>query len=219
LRRALFSLIHDPQEADLRVFNTQVAETRRYVEEHVDQAYSRDSSHCPIPIISFWGGEDNVVTSASAQASFGKTLEIEGHHSSVLQPKDASDDRYKLITGTLVQPWGHRHIFEIDRYQTVIAVAPLANPQYIAILDGQPVTRTADNVATITRNVSFSAKNLCTDVRNRDLLLLRSGSGCGRRIADPVRQWDLLTQASVGQASQIRAERLKYLRQRRAGRR
>ena len=164
LRRAVFSVVHDPQEADLRVFNTQVAETRRYVEEHVDQAYSRDSSHCPIPIVSFWGGEDNVVTSASAQASFGKTLEIEGHHSSVLRPKDASDDRYKLITGTLLQPWGHRHIFEIDRYQTVIAVAPLANPQYTASLNDQPVTRTADNVATITRTVSFSAKNLCTDL-------------------------------------------------------
>jgi pimeloyl-ACP methyl ester carboxylesterase len=164
LRRVIFSIIHDPQEADLRVFNTQVAEARRYVEEHVDQAYTRDASHCPIPIVSFWGGEDNVVTSASAQASFGNTLEIEGHHSSVLQPESTDDDRYKIITSTLLRPWGHRHIFEIDRYETVIAVSPLANPQYTAVINGQTETRVADNVATITRTVSFSAKNLCTDL-------------------------------------------------------
>ena len=164
LRKVVFSFIHDPQEASLRVFDSEVAKARRYVEEHVDQASTRDASHCPVPIVSFWGGEDNVVAAASAQASFGTTLEIEGHHSSVLQPEDRNDERYTLITSALLRPWGHRHIFEIDRYETVIAVQPLVNPEYTAVIGGEEVTRTADNVATITRTVAFSDRNVCTDL-------------------------------------------------------
>jgi pimeloyl-ACP methyl ester carboxylesterase len=164
LRKIVFSFIRDPQEERLRVLNSDVAKTRRFVEERVVQTYTRDATHCPVPIVSIWGAEDNIVTAAAAQASFDSILVMDGHHSSVLKPEDRNDTRYKLITSALLQPYGHRHVFEIDRYETSIAVEPLANPNYIAHIGGQEIARTSDNFARITRTVSFSDRNRCTDL-------------------------------------------------------
>ncbi len=164
LRKLIFSFITDPQEERLRAFNSEVAKTRRYVEERVVQTYTRDATHCPVPIISIWGAEDNIVTSAAAQASFDSILVMDGHHSSVLKPTSLVDTRYQLISSALLQPYGHRHVFEIDRYETNIAVRPLADPNYVAEIGDQKVARTADNVAVITRTVSFSDRNRCTDL-------------------------------------------------------
>jgi pimeloyl-ACP methyl ester carboxylesterase len=160
LRKAVFSIIPDPQETRLRVLNDDVAATRRAVEENVVQTTLRDANHWTVPILAIWGGEDNVVQTASAQASFDNVWTWDGDHSSVLQPKNS----YAGLKSALLAPVGHRHVFEIARYETSIIVEQLANPNYIARRGARVENKTADNFARVVRQVTFSERNTCTDL-------------------------------------------------------
>jgi pimeloyl-ACP methyl ester carboxylesterase len=165
-RKAFFSFVNDPQEARLRAFNTQAADTRRAIELQVMRATRNDDRNCPIPIVSFWGTEDNIVQSASAEASFDISIALPGDHLSIIRPKDRDDPRYRQIAQALLVPVGHAHIFEIDTYETCVRVAPLTGDQqgYTAKRDGIAVAERSDNVARIDRRVCFSPKNHCRDL-------------------------------------------------------
>src|ERR1035437_7532122 len=158
----------NPQEERLRPFDLNVADTRRSIEMQVMGARACDDRNCPIPIVSFWGETDGVVRSASAEASFEKFVVLPGDHSTVLHPKLLSPDSqvYKELTGALLKPEGHRHIYEIDSYETTVAVSPLTGDQqaFVAKRRGVASTEHSDNFAQITRKVCFSSKNHCVDL-------------------------------------------------------
>jgi len=168
LRRAVFGLLRNAQEERLRPFDSQVAKTRRTVEQQVIQASVCDDRNCPIPIVSFWGLKDGVVRSASAEASFERFIVLPGDHSSIIHPdpKKRSSQAYQEIAGALLVPEGHRHVYEIDSYETTVAVEPLTGDQqaFVAKRGGAVLTEHSDNFAQITRKVYFSAKNHCTDL-------------------------------------------------------
>jgi len=122
----------------------------------------------PFRLCPSWGETDGVVRSASAEASFEKFVVLPGDHSTVLHPKPLSRDArvYKELTGALLKPEGHRHIFEIDSYETTVAVSPLTGDQqaFVAKRRGVASTEHSDNFAQITRKVCFSSKNHCVDL-------------------------------------------------------
>ena len=50
LRRVAFALVSNPQERELRPFNPIVADTRRFIQEHVSRATELGPTDVPIPI-------------------------------------------------------------------------------------------------------------------------------------------------------------------------
>jgi pimeloyl-ACP methyl ester carboxylesterase len=165
-RKVLFKFLNNPQEERLRAFDTAAADTRRIVEQQVMNARECSEHSCPIPIVAFWGTEDNVVHSASAEASFDLSVALPGDHASIIRPETRDDPRYKEIAQALLFPVGHSHIYEIDCYETIIWVVPLADEKqkYIAQRGGTAHNELSDNAARITRRVCFSPKNHCTDL-------------------------------------------------------
>jgi len=167
-RRLMFGLIHNPQEESLRPFDLNVADTRRSIETQVMGASACDDRNCPIPIVSFWGETDGIVRSASAEASFENFVVLPGDHSSILHPKFLTRESrvYQELTGALLKPEGHRHVYEIDSYETTVAVSPLTGDQqaFIAKRRGVASTERSDNFAQVTRKVCFSSKNHCVDL-------------------------------------------------------
>ncbi|MGA2810366.1 MAG: alpha/beta fold hydrolase [Candidatus Acidiferrum sp.] len=164
-RKVLFKFLRNPQEERLRAFNSAAADTRRAIEQQVMNARQCDERNCPIPIVAFWGTEDNVVHSASAEASFDLSVALPGDHASVIRPQSREDLRYKEIAQALLVPVGHSHVYEIDSYETLVRVAPLAGDKqkFIAQRGGQPSSEFSDNAARIIRRVCFSPKNHCAD--------------------------------------------------------
>jgi pimeloyl-ACP methyl ester carboxylesterase len=164
-RTVLFKFLRNPQEERLRAFNSAGADTRRAVEDRVMNAAQCDDYHCPIPLVAFFGTEDNVVHSASAEASFDQSVALPGDHASVIRPKSRDDARYQEIAQALLVPAGHRHVYEIDSYETLVRVAPLLGEKqkFIAQRGGQPRNELSDNAARILRRVTFSPKNHCVD--------------------------------------------------------
>lgn len=165
-RRVLFGLVRNPQEARLRAFNSQVAETRRAIEKQVMNATTCDDRTCPIPIIAFYGTEDNVVLSASAEASFDLCVALNGNHTSIIRPGDQADERYVRVRNALLAPEGHKHVFEIESYETTVSIEPLTGDRqaYVARRRGASVVETSDNFGRIIRSVCFSRKNHCVDL-------------------------------------------------------
>jgi pimeloyl-ACP methyl ester carboxylesterase len=172
LRHLVFGLMPNPQEEKLRPFDSNVADTRRAIEMRVIGASACDDRNCPIPIVSFWGETDGIVRSASAEASFEKFVVLPGDHSTILHPPSKGKSKghdsqvYKELTGALLKPEGHRHIYEIDSYETAVAVSPLTGDQqaFVAKRRGIASTEHSDNFAQITRKVCFSSKNHCVDL-------------------------------------------------------
>ncbi len=164
LRKFVFSLLRDPQEDRLQVLDATVAKTRRLVEERIVQTSLRDASHWTVPILSIWGQGDAVVSATSAQASFDNLLTVDGDHSTVLKPANTGDSRYRVLADALLSPLGHRHVFEIDRYETAVTVQPLEIPNYEARRGDRVETKTSDNFATVQRTAAISAGNRCTDL-------------------------------------------------------
>jgi pimeloyl-ACP methyl ester carboxylesterase len=165
-RRLLFGFLNNPQEERLRAFNSQVADTRRAVEQQVMNATTCDERQCPIPIVSFFGTEDAVVLAASAEAGFDLSVALPGNHKTVIRPKVRADARYRKVAEALLAPEGHKHVYEIDSWDTTVQVEPLTGDKqnYVAQRRGAAAAERSDNVARIMRRVCFSSRNHCVDL-------------------------------------------------------
>jgi pimeloyl-ACP methyl ester carboxylesterase len=165
-RRALFALRRNVQEEHLRAYDSQVADTRRAVEQQVLQATECNDRQCPIPLVAFWGTQDNVVRSASAEASFELSVALPGDHFSIIRPKNCADVRYTQIAQVLLAPEGHKYVYEIESYETSVRVEPLTGDKqaFVARRAGIASTEQSDNRACISRTVCFSNKNHCTEL-------------------------------------------------------
>ncbi len=163
--RMLFStFFRNPQETTLRVLNSEVAEIRECVRERVVGA-TRDSEKAwRVPIHAFCGLEDGIVPEASARGVFDSVRSVNGTHSSIIRPPHREDGRYRELVELLLDPGGHSHRFEVERYENVIRVEPRIPPGSIRTRsEKNPREVRFDNYATLTRRVRFAPVNRCRD--------------------------------------------------------
>ena len=165
IRTLLSRVTSNPQEECLKVFNPEIDEVSRTIEESVIDATMPDDHAWPISFHVFWGSNDNVVPQASARAAFAVSTELPGDHFTVIQPDNIDDDRYQKVASALLQPAGHKHIFEINTYITSVEVRPLmpGAQEYLAEYGNQKRIITSDNFARLTRSVEFAETNICKD--------------------------------------------------------
>ena len=160
VRMLASTLFHNPQELTLRVLNPDIADIRAAVRERVVAAIA-DSDHAwRVPIHAFCGMQDSIVPEASARGPFESVRSVPGNHFTILRPKDPRDPRYAEFTELLLDPGGHGHRFEIDRYEVVLRVEPRP-PQSITTAGRNPRTFVYDNYATLRRTVRVAPSNRC----------------------------------------------------------
>lgn len=124
LRKLFFAMFFNPQEKALRVLNDDIHEMGGRIAEQVVNARTAGDSTMPIPFVAFGGIKDKIVTGPSAQGSFPEYSELPGNHFSILNPTDAQDLRYRKFKEALLDPPGHKSVFEIATYETEISVQP-----------------------------------------------------------------------------------------------
>jgi hypothetical protein len=133
------------------------------MDERVECAVGRQESAWPIPIQCFWGLRDRIVPEASARGAFDELLGIDGDHFSVLTPRDRKDESYGRLADALIEPLGHRHVFELESYDATVKVGPFPAGQVIADYGDHRRTVFTDNVARITRTLRLARKNRCRE--------------------------------------------------------
>ena len=166
-RKLVGKFFLNPQERALRVFDPDTAETLRYLMDHVVRARKGSAHEWPIPFHVFFGGEDNIVTKESAQASFpeGTVTSLKGDHFTIIQPEDDKDERYREFVKALFDPVGHSRVYEIDLYETKVSVRPALDCQDFPCKYGakERIVHT-DNIGCIDRRVIFSRQNRCSEL-------------------------------------------------------
>jgi pimeloyl-ACP methyl ester carboxylesterase len=165
LRRLVFGFISNAQERELRAFNADVGATRRYLDEHVSEATERTAETAQIPIHVFYGQEDNVVDPESAMGSFSSSYAIPGSHSGLINPSDENDRRYSAFADLLLEPVGHRHVFEVERSEYSVRLEPAdrATPVLAPLPEGRTRPVTTESVGHYSRRIKFARGNRCVD--------------------------------------------------------
>jgi hypothetical protein len=178
IRRFLFRLFPNPQERSLRVLAKETADAQNVVREKIASATHIGPTECPIPIKCFWGLEDNIVLAQSAQGSYYGGSAIPGDHSTIIQPLDQSDSRYKEFKEALLEPVGHPSVFEVEEYVNTVSVKPLPPGTKVKCQydHGSRTVRT-DTKGIVRQRVKFSPKNRC-----EELFALRYGTEEGGTI-------------------------------------
>ncbi|MEU9323347.1 alpha/beta fold hydrolase [Streptomyces canus] len=85
-RRGLMGAIGNTQERELRPLHGSVQEAQRRVMTGIVHARYVSSDRCPIPLVSYAGESDNVVSHSSAVSVFPETGVLPGDHFSVIKP-------------------------------------------------------------------------------------------------------------------------------------
>lgn len=163
-RRFIGKVIPNKQDEMLRGFNDEVAALHEKTEKRIVRAARRDTHGYPLPMTSFWGMEDNIVPQMSAQGMFGAAFPLPGNHLDVHCPTDSVPDAYTALVAALEHPHGHPAMFEVELFRYAARVAPLL-PGTVQTVTLPNRTRdiTTDNKALVTREVTFSVNNRCTD--------------------------------------------------------
>ena len=162
LRRLLYWFFDNPHERALRVLDPETADVVDTVRRRVVEATAGGATQWPIPVHCFFGRSDNVVPDASARGPFGSAAPLRGDHFTILRPDSREDERYQRFAEVLRDPVGHPHLFEVDCYETTIAVHPVAAGTPFAVQHGEKTTTVhADNRCEMVRSVRFSRKNRC----------------------------------------------------------
>lgn len=163
-RGFLGKLVSNPQDDLLRGFNLDIARLHENTLSRIVRAQRRGADRYPLPMTAFWGMEDNIVPQTSAQGMFDAAFALPGNHLAVHCPTEAVKDAYTALVGALDNPHGHQAVFEIDLFRYSARVLPLPPGTVRTVHFGdrskQVVT---DNEAFVTREVTFSAHNRCTD--------------------------------------------------------
>ena len=163
-RNFLGKLISHPQEELLRGFNDDVASLHEKTASRIVRATRRTHDKYPLPMTAFWGMEDNVVPRTSAQGMFDAAFPLPGNHLRMHCPTDATPDAYQALVEALEHPHGHPSIFEIELFRYSARVLPLP-PGTTRTIQLQHRTKdvVTDNEAFVTREVTFSVNNRCSD--------------------------------------------------------
>jgi pimeloyl-ACP methyl ester carboxylesterase len=170
--RALASMLFtNPQEITLRVLNPDVADLRATVRERIVTATRDSDTAWRLPIHAICGLQDNIVPEASARGPFESVRRVPGNHFTILKPADRADRRYAEFTELLLEPGGHVHRFEVERYETVIRVEPRPTQTIVRKSEKNPGLVEYDNVAMLRRTVRFAPSN-----RSRDPFTIKYGT-------------------------------------------
>jgi pimeloyl-ACP methyl ester carboxylesterase len=175
VRKLLFGAFSNPQERILRVLDDEIADIRRIVQERVVEATARQDHTLPVPIHAFWGQQDRIVLESSARGSFTSSAPLSGDHFGIIRPAGADDPDYDAISRAILEPVGHRHIFEIERFVFSITVAPREGADLIARYGRHERTVQSDNVAHVVRSAEFSHGNRCSSLFTIKYLTRNSG--------------------------------------------
>ena len=163
VRSLLFRLFDNPQEEELRVLDTKIAEVSDTVTRFILDAKSVERGCCPIPFRAFWGLQDAVVTEVSAKGPFVEASALPGDHSGIIQCEPTGEDRrYQALKNSLLHPVGHPSIYEIDLFEITLQIAPFDAAMPVTLSgDVRPLIVHVDNVAvrTATFVFSFSVSN------------------------------------------------------------
>jgi pimeloyl-ACP methyl ester carboxylesterase len=165
MRRLLFSVFPNPQERSLRVLARDTGDAQRVVRERIAGASGPSDTEYPIPIRCFWGMEDRIVLRQSAEGSYYEGSAIPGDHTTIIQPRDTSDARYKETKEALLFPIGHPAVFEVDEYAISISVKPLEPGTKVTCTysHGSRTIR-SDTKGIVRQRVRFSRKNRCDEL-------------------------------------------------------
>ncbi|MEU1983080.1 alpha/beta fold hydrolase [Nocardia sp. NPDC019395] len=101
LRRAAKFWNH-PQEKQLRPINERVMDAHTTVINRIQDATVLDARHCPIPVFTYAGTTDNVVTPASASGHFRQAAALPGDHSSILEAASPSSRTFVTLRRHLI---------------------------------------------------------------------------------------------------------------------
>ena len=161
--RGVFQIFRtNVQDKELEVLNQDVAETSDVIVRSIVGAEGVGGCSCPIPFQVFWGLEDNVVPEVSARGPFVEACPLPGDHSGILQPKDASDDRYRALKDAVLNPVGHPAIYEVDLWDVSLTVTPNDVQTAIALRGfDTPIDVRTDNIAVRQMKFVFSKQNRC----------------------------------------------------------
>ena len=164
LRRLFSPFIDNPQERRLRTLDEDLSDVVRKVNNRIATTHQADGAHWPIPVHCFGGLSDNVVPKASAQGPFVSYTPLTGNHSTILEPANKDDDRYRELKEVLLDPVGHPHVFEIEHYDTTIIVRPVERQTFAVHLGGGRTREIeTDNVCELNRTVRFANNNVCQE--------------------------------------------------------
>lgn len=151
------------QEYVLRVLNSEVSDLQVLMGERVVDATRRAPGARPIPFLCFYGEQDDIVVEPSARGCFDCVEPLPGDHFSLIRPKNGSE-HYRKIADALLEPAGHRNVFEIEEWGVSLRVEPRREDVPVVVEYGgrrHPDLFT-DNYAHLTRSVRFARKNRCT---------------------------------------------------------
>lgn len=87
LRRGLMGVTRNTQERELRPLQASVQEAQRRVMTGIVHAQYVSRDRCPIPVVSYAGESDNVVSPSSAVGVFPESAVMPGDHFSVIKPR------------------------------------------------------------------------------------------------------------------------------------
>jgi Putative serine esterase (DUF676) len=157
-------LIENPQEETLRGFNSDVATLHEKTLTRILRATRRSANKYPLPMTFFWGMEDNIVPQTSAQGMFDVAFPLPGDHQAVHCPTQSTDEAYVKLVKALEHPHGHSATFEVELFRYAARVRPLPPGTTRTInLANRTKEIVTDNEAFVTREVTFSVNNKCTD--------------------------------------------------------
>lgn len=165
-RKLFFTFFSNPQERELRVLGPDMADILHVLSERMEDIRPGDPRGWPIPVHCFSGMRDAVVEEASARGPFGHYTSLDGDHFSILRPRDECDARYTRLVEALLEPVGHKHVWEVELLEERIQVRPRPEGQYQVQArhgDRERVVYT-DNEAHIEVSVKFAPGNRCKDL-------------------------------------------------------
>ena len=198
-RKVFYTFVGNPQEIALRVHDPETGDMLTDVDERIESIEPGDPRGWPIAVHCFNGQEDRVVPEISARGPFENFTSIQGDHSTVLQPKDPADPRYDHLVDALLEPDGHKNVWEIDLLEHHITVEPLegARQEIVARYGSHERIVHTDNVALVRRSVTFSRKNRCSRPYTLRYATRNSGfvdplmlGGENEALANETRSWE-----------------------------
>ena len=146
LRSFFFGIFANSQERTLRVLNSEVFDVRTKVRQQIVDAAIDSDRAWRVPIHAFYGLRDNIVLRPSASSVFTSTQPLDGTHLTIHHPQDRKDKRYEKFAELLLDPGGHAHRFEIERFRNLLRLDP-------------PGPNGQTDHAQLTRTVKFAASN------------------------------------------------------------
>ncbi|QQQ74272.1 tetratricopeptide repeat protein [Saccharothrix sp. 6-C] len=131
---------NNPQEAQLRPFDTAIVETQRTLFRAVVNATGVSESTCRIPIAAYGGLQDRIVPPRSSAWLFHNSGMVDGDHFSIIQPEDSASSSYRVLRGHVLDVLNQGGAPSVATSETVVEKPDAGRPAVSVTprLDGLP---------------------------------------------------------------------------------